>query len=76
MPRIKASQMTGNYLVDNAWCPGCGLHAHVHGEHSATCTRGHHGHVHNEPCTDRCDPDARARRQSPTVMHSVDNADP
>lgn len=38
MPALAAHQMTSNYVIDGAWCPGCGLHHHVTGEHRATCT--------------------------------------
>lgn len=38
MPAITPQQMRANHLVDDAWCPGCGLHHHVHGEHRADCT--------------------------------------
>ena len=66
MPRLKGAQMGGQWFNDGSWCPGCGLHAKVTGAHRADCTRGHHGHVMTEPCTDRCE-------QSTTVVHTVDN---
>lgn len=54
MPRITAQRMAGNHTIDGAWCPGCGLYNHVHGQHRGDCNRGHHGHLYNEPCTPRC----------------------
>lgn len=65
MPRLKASQMSSNYTSDGTWCPGCGLHRHVYGQHRADCTAGHHGHHMTEPCTERC--------LSTTVVHTGDN---
>lgn len=38
MPAIKAAQMAGNHVVDDIWCPGCGLHVAIHVEHRADCT--------------------------------------
>lgn len=38
MPTLQAHQMNSNFLIDDAWCPGCGLHHHVHGEHRPDCT--------------------------------------
>ncbi|ABE67306.1 hypothetical protein SEA_PINKYOSHI_48 [Mycobacterium phage PinkYoshi] len=38
MPALTAKQMATNFAIDDAWCPGCGLHRHVHGEHRADCT--------------------------------------
>lgn len=41
MPKIKAVQTASNHLDDGAWCPGCGLYAHVNdGRHRADCTLG------------------------------------
>lgn len=43
MPRITAAQMSGNHHIDGAWCPGCGLYAHVNGgTHRADCTKDRH----------------------------------
>lgn len=38
MPALKAHQMHINHLVDDTWCPGCGLHHHVTGQHRPDCT--------------------------------------
>lgn len=38
MPALVAHQMNSNHIVGDVWCPGCGLHAHIHGEHRPTCT--------------------------------------
>jgi hypothetical protein len=38
MPALAAHQMHQNHVVDDAWCPGCGLYAHVHGVHRPDCT--------------------------------------
>lgn len=38
MPALKARQMAVSHIVDDAWCPGCGLHAAIHGEHRPDCT--------------------------------------
>lgn len=38
MPALLARQMSANHLIDTAWCPGCGLHHHVYGEHRPDCT--------------------------------------
>lgn len=38
MPALKAHQTYVNHVVDEAWCPGCGLHHAVTGEHRPDCT--------------------------------------
>ena len=39
MPALVAHQMFINHhVVDGAWCSGCGLHAHVTGQHRPDCT--------------------------------------
>lgn len=47
MPPLLAHQMASNFLADDTWCPGCGLHHHVHGEHRPDCT--------TEPSPLQCD---------------------
>ena len=38
MPALSGAQMAGNWLADDAWCQGCGLHHVVTGEHRPDCT--------------------------------------
>lgn len=38
MPALVAHQMAVNHVIDGAWCPGCGLHNHVTGQHRPDCT--------------------------------------
>lgn len=38
MPALSGAQMGSNHRITGDWCPGCGLHHAVTGEHRADCT--------------------------------------
>lgn len=38
MPKLRGVGMSGNRKPTTDYCPGCGLHRHVTGEHRPDCT--------------------------------------